>query len=853
MTDHVGAFGTRLRTCRQSAGLSQEELAARSGLSVRAIRDLERGRTRWPYQDSLHRLADALELRDGGRGDFIAAAGRRLEHIAPVAAGRPPTAEPRRAGGARIVPRYLPTTVPAFVGRDDQLAALSQVLHQPGGTAIITAIGGTAGVGKTALAVQWAHQVSGEFPDGQLFVNLRGFDPSGTPVTPGDAVRMFLDALEIPADRIPQTVEAQLGLYRSLLVGKRLLVVLDNARDAAQVRPLLPGCPTCRVVVTSRNQLTGLAAIEAAHTLNLDVLTDTEAHQLLAQRVGAARLAADPGAAARIIAYCAHLPLALCIIAARAAMRPDLTLVQVADELAAYPNLDAFADGGDPAADVRAAFSWSYRQLDPSVARVFRLLGLHPGPDLERYAVAALAGASMEQADHLLDMLAHACLIQLSGPGRYSLHDLLRGYARELADEDGSRERQAALTRLFDYYLAAATAAVHTTFPAERSRLPQVPAPGTPTPVVTAEPQARAWLNAERPNLVAAAVHTAGNGWPGHATRLAATLFRYLDTEGLWPEAVTIHGNAQQAARQIGDRAAEATALISLGIIDLRQARYAEATGRLEQALELYRETGDQVGEARALANLGFIDFLQGRVSQGETRLTRSTTMFRELGDAAGEARGLTSLGFFHLRQGRGEEAVDLLQRAAALCQEAGERGGEARAIGTLGEAEMMAGRYPQATTYCQRALDLFREIGDRISEADALTSLGRVELRQGRHEAAARYLREALALGRETGDLSSQACALNGLGEWFLATGQPAQARAQHAGALDLATESGEKHEQAHSHDCLAQAFLAGGDLTQARQHWQQAVELYDGLGAPEADQIRARLAAAEHTAACR
>ena len=302
-----GGFAARLRGCRRAARLSQQELAERSGLTVRTISNLERGQTRWPYRDSLYRLADALELRDEARAEFIAAAGRRLDRTGPDEGD----------GRGRNVPRHLPAPVLAFAGREAELAALSRLLNEPGGTTVITAIAGTAGVGKTALAVHWAHQAAAEFPDGQLFVNLRGFDPSGTPVTSAQAVRVLLDMLQIPADRIPETLEGQLGLYRSLLAGKRMLVVLDNAHDVAQVRPLLPGSPTCRAIVSSRNQLTGLAAIEAASPLPLDVLTGTEAHQLLEQRLGAGRLAADPGATAQVIASCAHLPLALSIIAAR--------------------------------------------------------------------------------------------------------------------------------------------------------------------------------------------------------------------------------------------------------------------------------------------------------------------------------------------------------------------------------------------------------------------------------------------------------------------------------------------------------------------------------------------------------
>lgn len=355
MGDGDGSFGALLRARRLSAGLSQEGLAERSGLSVRAIRELERGRTRRPYPDSVHRLAEALGLDGAARARFVTAAGRRLAPDASGVKGGLADGAAGQCEAGAVVPRQLPAAVAAFVGRRDQLSALTQALRQPGGTAVITAIGGTAGVGKTALAVQWAHQFAARFPDGQLFVNLRGFDPSGTPVAPGDAVRVLLEALQVPADRLPRTVEAQLGLYRSLLAGKRMLVVLDNARDVAQVRPLLPGSPSCRVIVTSRNLLAGLAAIEAAQPLLLDVLSGAEARELLQRRLGAPRLIADPGAAAQIIESCARLPLALSVIAARAAIRPDLPLPQIASDIASGQGLDAFTGDGDPAADVRAA------------------------------------------------------------------------------------------------------------------------------------------------------------------------------------------------------------------------------------------------------------------------------------------------------------------------------------------------------------------------------------------------------------------------------------------------------------------------------------------------------------------
>jgi tetratricopeptide (TPR) repeat protein len=734
--------------------------------------------------------------------------------------------------------------VPAFVGREDQLAVLSQVLNQPGGTAVVTAIGGTAGVGKTALAVQWAHQVAAEFPDGQLFVNLRGFDPSDPPVTSAEAVRVFLDALQIPAHQLPQTVEGQLGLYRSLLAGKRMLVVLDNARDVAQVRPLLPGSPTCRVVVTSRNQLTSLAAIEAARPLTLGVLTDAEARQLLRQRLGADRVDAEPDAVARIIAACAYLPLALSVIAARAAMRLDLSLAQVAEDLATRPDLDAFADGGDPAADVRAAFSWSYRQLDGDAARAFRLAGLNPAPALDRYAVAALADVTAPQAGHLLDVLAGACMVQPAGPGRYSTHDLLRGYARELAASQHSElARRAALDRLFGYYLHTAAAAMDAAFPAEAQRRPRIPSPATPAPEFPAEAEALAWLNAQRGNLVAVTKHTARQGWPNLTIQLAATLFRYFAMSARSAEAVDIHSAACHAARLTGDRAAEASALLNMGSAQLRMGRWEVGAEQLGQALVLCQEIGDRADEARAHANLGIADLLQGRPQQAVGHFQRSLGLHRELGDQIGEARALGNLGFVGLRQGDYAEATGYLERALALSRGLDDRGGEARAHANLGEIETRQGRFGPAAGHLDQALTLTRQLSDLSSEADTMASLGILSLRQRDYPQATGLLRQALTLSRGSGDLIVQATVLNGLGEVLLATRRPAAARAQYTAAADLAAQAGERYEQARAFDGLARSLEASGDRAQARPHWEQALAYYASLGAPEAAGIRAHL----------
>jgi tetratricopeptide (TPR) repeat protein/transcriptional regulator with XRE-family HTH domain len=746
MSDDAGSLGSRLRAYRRAAGLSQPELAERSGLSVRAISDLERDRTRWPYPNSLTRLADALELGGDARADLIGSAGRRLGQAADGgtpgrrAASTGVTGDRRRAERGRLVPHGLPAAVPAFVGRQAELDSLSRVLHQPGGTAVVTAIGGTAGVGKTALAVHWAHQVAAEFPDGQLFVNLRGFDPSEAPLTPADAARALLDALQVPADQLPGTVEGQLSLYRSLLAGKRMLVVLDNAHDAAQVRPLLPGYPTCRAVVTSRNQLTSLAAIEAARPLALDVLTAGEARQLLRHRLGDSRLAADPDAATQIITSCARLPLALCTVAARAAVHPDLPLAQVAAGLLTPSSLDAFTDGGDPAADVRTVLSWSYQQLDPDSARAFRLAGLHPGPDLERYALAALTGTTADEAGHLLDLLARVCLVQDTGPGRYGMHDLLRGYARELAAADGEQERRAAVTGLLDYYLCTAAAAMDVTVPSEQQRRPRIAAPSVPLPVFGDETAAQAWLDAERANLVAVSTYAARQDWPRHAIQLSATLARYLDTGAHFRQAIVMHDHAREAALGTGDRAAEAEAVVRLGSVDLRQGRFQQATGRFREALDLPSEAGSEPMRARLYSNLGLVTLLQGDIDQAVGYFQQSLSLHRETGDRAGEARALGNLGFADLRRGRYPQATGHLQESLALCRDILDRGGEARALANLGEVDLRQGNYQQAAGHLQQALELAHAAGDLISEADTRASLGTIDLQLGFHEQAASH-----------------------------------------------------------------------------------------------------------------
>ncbi len=750
-----------------------------------------------------------------------------------------------------VVPRELPATVRHFAGRHEEMAELNALLdraEQPAGTVLISAIGGTAGVGKTALAVHWAHQVAGRFPDGQLYVNLRGYDPA-QPVSAADALAGFLRALGVPGPDIPAEESERASRYRSLLANKQMLIVLDNAGSAEQVRPLLPGTSSCVAVVTSRDSLAGLVARDGAARLSLDVLPLPDAVALLRALIGA-RADVDPAAAVALAEQCCSLPLALRVAAELAAARPNVMLADLVAELAdQHQRLDLLDRSDDPHTAIRAVFSWSCQHLDTDTARAFRLAGLQPGRDFDRYAAAALTGSSPEQARRLLGELARAHLVQPAGPGGYGMHDLLRAYARQLADTLDSRdERRAALTRLFDHYLHTAATAVDVLFPDDRHRRPRIPPPATPTSPVTDPAAARAWLDAQRANLVAVAVHAVDHGWPGHPTQLAAILGRYLQGGGHYPEAVTIHTCALRAARHDGDQAAEASALTGLSEVDFMQGRYQQAAGRFEQALALYRETGDRAGEAATLGDLGLVAVQEGRYQQATGHLQQALALCRETGDRAAEACALADLGVLARRQGRYQQATGHLYQALALFRQTGDRGGEAYTLFRLGATDLRQGRSQQATGHLQQALALFRGIGNQAGAAEALVELGDAERQQGRHEQATGHLQQALAQFRETGRRLDEADALNILGEVLLAAGQPHDARSHHATALGLAAQIGHPEQQARAHNGLAHSFHACDEPGQARDHWQQALTLYTQLGAPEADRVSAHLAASEN-----
>jgi DNA-binding SARP family transcriptional activator/tetratricopeptide (TPR) repeat protein len=655
-------------------------------------------------------------------------------------------------GGPAAGPAQLPADVHGFTGRDGELAVLDAVVAGAGGqptAVVISAVSGTAGVGKTALAVHWAHRVAGRFPDGQLYVNLRGFDPGGQAMAPAEAVRGFLDAFGVPAERIPPSLDAQAALYRSTLDGKRVLVVLDNARDAEQARPLLPGSATAMVVVTSRNQLTGLVAADGARPITLDLLSTVEAHALLTRRLGADRLAAETQAAEDIIAACARLPLALTIAAARAATHPGFPLTALAAELAqARGRLDTLT-AGEPATDVRAVFSWSYHALTAPAARLFRLLGLHPGPDISAPAAASLAGRPPAEVRPLLTELTRASLLTEHAPARYTFHDLLRAYATDLTHAlDDQNTRRAAVARLLDHYTHTAHGADRLLDPT-RDPIP-LPLPAAGPGHLTDRGQATAWMSTEHPALLAGLRRAAETGFDTHTWQLAWALDTYLWRQGQLHDLAAAWQSALLAAERMDDPATQAYAHCYLSIIYGQLGQYREARSHLPPALDLSTRAGDLLGQAQTHQCFAGIS----------------------------------------ARQGRSAEALHHAREALALQQAAGHRRGQAKSLNNVGWCLAQLGDYAQALSYCERALALQQQLGDRDGQASTWDSLGYAHHHLGNHTEAADCYQRALAMYREVGNRFEEAATLTRLGETQQSAGDPAATRAAWQHALDILTD---------------------------------------------------------------
>jgi DNA-binding SARP family transcriptional activator/Tfp pilus assembly protein PilF len=855
-----------LEQLRLEAAEWRTEAGLRLNRHAELVPELQSLAARYPLRERFHTQL-MLALVQSGRQAEALDAYQRARDVLVEELGTEPGAELRKlhqriladdhalvmpghslaaAGPGTVTPRQLPAPVAHFVGRAHELAALTGLLDcsraEGLGAVVISVIEGTAGVGKTALAVRWAHQVADRFPDGQLYVNLRGCDRD-QPMTSADALARFLRALGVAGWDIPAEEDERAARYRSLLADRRMLVVLDNAGSVEQIRPLLPGGCACTVVVTSRDAMTGLVARDGAARLDLGLLLPDEATGLLRALIGA-RVDADPGSAEVLAALCCRLPLALRIAAELAASRPAVPLAELASELAGpQRRLDLLHAGGDQRTAVRAVFSWSYRHLDAESARTFRLLGLHPGADFEPSAAAAITGTGLDQVQGVLGRLVRAHLIQLTADKRYGMHDLLRGYAEELAAQGGQDEQRSALSRLFDYYLHTAAAAMDTLFPAERHRRPRLPSAAVLGPPLNSAVAARAWLAGNRAALVAVVGHAADNGWPAYAAWLAPTVFRYLDTDGYHHDALDICTHALAAARQTGDRAAEALALLALGNTNWRLDRYLDAEEHLKVALAACREAEDQSGQARALSSLGIIESCHGRQDLAAGYHRQALAILRLTGDRLGEARTTECLAGVLYQQGNRVEAARQQQEALRLYRELGELHGQGSVLRGLGTVKWSLGNYEEAAGCTRQALAVSREIGDRLGQAGALSNLGAVEWWQGRYEQAAMHQHQAVEIFREIGNRPGEAAALNAYGEALCAAGRLDEARAAHGDALAVAEQIGDRYHVARAHDGLGYTYRADGDLDRTCRHWEHALTIYVSLGAADAADARARL----------
>jgi DNA-binding SARP family transcriptional activator/tetratricopeptide (TPR) repeat protein len=767
------------------------------------------------YRDLRRVMVEELGIEPGAElqrlQQQILAADPALE--ARSAAGGARTG-PADAGGDPPVPRQLPADVATFTGRERELAWLERALALAGSVRplVITAIDGTGGIGKSALAIHAAHRLAERFPDGQLYVNLQGATAGLEPLAPLEALGRFLRALGVGSQEVPSQVEEAAARFRSEVAGRRVLVVLDNARTAEQVRPLLPGDSSCGVLITSRQVL---ASLEGAQALHLDVLPRQQALELLGRLAGPARVAADPAAAAQVVAWCGHLPLAILIAGARLAARPRWPLRALAERMAdATRRLEELRVGE---LAVRASFDVSLDALQTSgdpveraAAAAFGPLSLPDGPDLGVATAARLLDRPEGETEELLERLVDARLLETPRLGRYRFHDLVRLYARQHADrQDDQVSRHSALERAFSFYVATAWRAHALLRPGDQ-RLERIDPRWTArgNGLELADPAAAlAWLESERANLVAAVRQAAAiEGLAGVAPQIAHALFGFFQVRSYWPDWIQVNHATLEVARRTGDRAAQAQAHHDLGVIHMWQARYEEAVAQLERSLALRRELDDRRGQPESLTNLGTIHERQGRYQEALACLQQSLAISGELDDRPGQAKGLSNLASIHERQGRYHEALACLQQSLAICQELGHRYGQALNLANLGIIYEQLERYDEALDCLQRSLASFRELGDPYGQSENLNNLGSVYQRQGRYDEALACLEQSLAIRRELGDRHGQAAALRNLGDTLRTLG---------------------RHQQ-------------------ARMAWQEALGIYEALRLPEVDQIRARLSAA-------
>jgi tetratricopeptide (TPR) repeat protein len=872
-------FGELLRQFRLDSGLTLEALADRARVAVRTISDLELGKARSPRESTVARLAWGLRLEGAAKARFMAIArGRPVPDGLPAATGTSP-------------PQTLPRDVGSFTGRAWELTELTEAAADAALQVAVHAISGMAGTGKTALAVRAAHRLAAQYPDGQIFLELHAHTPGQPPVTAAEALATLLQTAGVDARQIPAGLEARARLWRHWLVGKRMLLLLDDAADSEQVRPLLPGTPGSLVLVTSRQELT---ALEDAHPVRLEVLPADEAARLLARL--AARPDVDVGdpAVAQIAVLCGNLPLALGILGRRLRHSLAWSPADLAADLTRAR--DRLAQLHAESVSVAAAFDLSYQDLSDAQQRMFRRLGLHLGSDIDAWAAAALAGVGPDEAQSLLQALCHQNLITEPAHGRYRFHDLIREHARALAEaQDPAAEREAATGRLLDYYQCAADRAeallARQTRPQPASASAADATPSAETPALPDREHALSWARAERANLFACIDYAAATGHAARVVALTAGVAALLRHDGPWAEAIDRHTAAAESARRLGDRLSQANALDELGIVlrltgDYRGATeaqeealrsyshlgsrlgranalshlcylhsltddYPQAAADLAEALALYRALGDRLGQPDALNHLGTVLRLTGDFQGAAQTLEQALSLCRDLGYRQGEANALIYLGAVRRRTGDFRDAAESLEQALGIFLDLEHRLGQANALSYLGSVRQETGDYRAAAKAHGEALDIYRDLGNRLGQANSLGDLGMVSRQTGDLQAAADAQDEALGIYRDLGDQMGQANALNELGMLSRLRGDLDRAQDCHGQALDLARGIKSPWDEGYALAELGRTARAAGRTAEARTRLQQALEAFQRAGATEASDIAAELDALDDPAA--
>jgi tetratricopeptide (TPR) repeat protein/DNA-binding XRE family transcriptional regulator len=824
------AFGTLLRSLRIAAGLTQEELAGAAELSVRSVSDLERGVNQTARKETARLLAEALRLTGPARDEFEAVARGRQLTAAGASAARLAVSTDGRfhsviSGGAANVTRTLPHDISSFTGRKEALAVL--VASASGGGVVgIHAIGGMAGVGKTAFAVHAAHRLSGEFPDGQFFLPLHGHTPGRRLVDPAEALASLLLTAGVVAAQIPPGLEDRAALWRDQLAGKRALLVLDDAVSSEQVRPLLPGGSSALVLITSRRHLT---ALEDAQAVSLDTLPPGEAAELLVRLAGRPGLRPADAGVLELARLGGYLPLAVGMLARQLHHHPAWTVVDMIAELSAARNrLDVLET---ESVSVAAAFDLSYAELTGAQRRMFRYLGLHPGADFDVYAAAALADDDLLTARRTLGALYDHYLLAELARGRYRMHDLIREHARRAAEADLLTDKDTAQTRLLGYYLHTARDA-DSRLGAHLGAMP-VPSEAPPAfgPDFLDRDAAVAWLTAERLNVHAAAEAAADTGQAAYVVDVAAVMQRFLSGHGYWGQAIALDEAAVGFAAEAHDRFRQACALALLGSMQRMVDDNPAAANSLEQALRLFTDLGERIGQADALMNIGAVKRTMADLPSAITSQRAALALYRGAGHVEGEAAALNHLGQAQLTGGDQPAAISTFQQAIELGRRTGNVTGEAHALNSLALAQRRTGQHAAAIASARRALDLARRLGERYMELAALNTIGLSQLETGDNLASVDTFTQLLRESEELGMRHGQGTALTNLGQAYLTMTNYAAADSVIKRALALYRQLSYRREEALALGLLGLVQRETGDPA-AKASFDQTLRIFRDIG---------------------